>query len=244
MEIDDINKELAKNGIVFLRDFYDDEKCKIAVSEIDKKLSKLDLSQDKFGDASSVSIYSSDSAREKFCETRFTLSGTPLIQVRGKAGCDTGFLDIWNPEKIFPSLALPSKALANFINKEFKKRVRRLMFNLYVSNGVADTRIFHRDKKFSSNEMFKFFLYLDDVSLEHGPYAYILTSHKNCVCMTDSNKNCVCKSEVFTNETIEYNTYIGSAGDLIISNQAGLHRGLPQKKGYKRYVLVGRAYPS
>lgn len=27
-------------------------------------------------------------------------------------------------------------------------------------------------------------------------------------------------------------------GDLVISNQSGIHRGLPQKSGYSRYVIV------
>ena len=55
-------------------------------------------------------------------------------------------------------------------------------------------------------------------------------------------KSCICKDEVFTSEIIEYNTYTDRAGTLIISNQAGLHRGLPQEKSYKRHALARRVY--
>tara|TARA_R110001583_G_scaffold16272_12_gene66710 strand:- start:17514 stop:17687 length:174 start_codon:yes stop_codon:yes gene_type:complete len=50
------------------------------------------------------------------------------------------------------------------------------------------------------------------------------------------------KNNYFHSEIIEYNTYTGDDGSLIISNQASLYRGLPQEKGYKRYVLAGSVY--
>ena len=41
-----------------------------------------------------------------------------------------------------------------------------------------------------------------------------------------------------TNKNYKKNIFIGKKGDLIISSQAGIHRGQPQKKGYERMVLV------
>jgi hypothetical protein len=96
----------------------------------------------------------------------------------------------------------------------------------------------HRD---SIQKQIKSILYLSDVSSENGPFQYIKFSHKPYVMLldwlrygitpldhriTDEKVNRIIKNE--PSRLVEFD---GKAGDLIIADTSGIHRGKPLDSG-------------
>lgn len=121
------------------------------------------------------------------------------------------------------------------LNKNFKKK--DLKYNIYYTNSNKNLRTWHYDDK-----TIKFFIYLTDVNIENGPYSYIKNSIKYPI---ETDKNFEIKDDdvnkvILKNKDKNYQKiiFVGNKGDLIISNQNGIHRGQPQKNNFERMVLV------
>ena len=169
----------------------------------------------------------------------------------GRSGSDSGMIDIFHPEKLSPDFRKLSELLLqeNLIQKLIWTsslcKVQTKCRNLYINNGVQDTRGFHCDGR---SIKFKSFLFLSDVKhLNNGPYCYVPRSHHN---------NALWQKNLLFNEandidTSEFTQLRGSAaiplfanaGDMVISSQAGAHRGHPQAVGGSRRVLVAMYSP-
>ena len=164
----------------------------------------------------------------------------------GRSGSDAGMIDIFHPERLSPETGtlilqcLHEEVVGRLVAAACLSPVKVKCRNLYINNGVGDTRGYHCDGR---SLKYKSFVYLSDVqSLDIGPYCYVKTSHRN--------KSSWKRSRQFNAthgiSTYEYSQLQGetalplfaSAGDMILSSQRGAHRGHPQHPEASRTVLV------
>ena len=113
--------------------------------------------------------------------------------------------------------------------------------NLYLNRSVTSTRGFHAD---SHGKTLKGFVYLSDVhSLDDGPYCFVRRSHVDGPWRLEKQKiselAAATTEAPFVDVTMAV-PVIASRGSLILSDQAGIHRGIPQAPGAERCVLVMR----
>ncbi len=106
----------------------------------------------------------------------------------------------------------------------------------------------HRDSPFTNQ--FKTILYLSDVDDNNGPFQYVKASHKRSKYKEIKKvlKSYSYNQNRFTNDevdTLKENindfdvcTFNGKAGDLILVNTRGLHRGAPLLKGKRKAVTT------
>lgn len=156
---------------------------------------------------------------------------------------DDGMIDIFNLQKHNGDLGEKILNLATEIIQYLpsEKSWRIASCNAYINNNVLNTRSWHCD---DFRDDYKGFIYLTDVSLKDGPYAYVRGSHNRRILekinivyaklskRKSSDKRFIAKSKVMI--------LTGSAGDLIISNQRGAHRGISQEQGASRVLLSFR----
>ena len=101
----------------------------------------------------------------------------------GRSGSDAGMIDIFHPEKLSSKI---DKTIQNctqitlirkLISLSTLNKVQAKCHNLYINEGVQDTRGFHCDGRALK---FKSFVFLTDVKeLEDGPYCYVKGTHRN-----------------------------------------------------------------
>ena len=104
------------------------------------------------------------------------------------------------------------------------------------------TQMFHSDP--DSLRFIKFFWYLNDVDLKGGPFCYVQRSHRNHFIGWQSKVR-------WTNEEIE-NIYgrdpmkylVASAGDLIVADTIGFHRGTKVESEDRRMLTISYALPN
>lgn len=118
---------------------------------------------------------------------------------------------------------------------------RRIQFNLLRHDSATVTRGLHVD---NLKNFYKVFLYLSDVaSLDSGPYAYVPGTHARPDLLRREERlnsvagTAIADSHAFKGMEIPF---LGPAGTLIISCQSGVHRGLPQRAGASRTVLIAK----
>lgn len=108
----------------------------------------------------------------------------------------------------------------------------------------------HRD---AHGFQFKSIIYLSDTGMEHGPFQYLIGSHKLVRVVTDSIRAAVedPRQSRFTDQQVktlienggvEARTFPGAMGTLLLVNTAGIHRGMPLTSG-ERYALTNYYYP-
>ena len=96
--------------------------------------------------------------------------------------------------------------------------------------------MYHRDR--NSFKILKFFIYLNDVDRDCGPFSYIEKSHINWPFL--SNKQYRWKDENIFNLMPKANTFYatGNLGDLIIADTTGFHKGNNFNKGFRTMLTV------
>jgi hypothetical protein len=155
---------------------------------------------------------------------------------------DDGLIDVWNINKglskesqdIIKEIA---QDIENKLTDTFKTKYSFKTCNLYVNQGITKTRGIHADTgKFPSRA--KAFLYFTDISDIHdGPFSFILGSHfkegkkyhHKYDIYKPLNKEHQEKYKIFDEVKQNY---------LLVGCVSGAHRGMPQKKGRERIVLV------
>lgn len=104
------------------------------------------------------------------------------------------------------------------------------------SQAPQSTQIYHCDQ--NSLSFVKFFIYLNDVCMSGGPLTYVAGSHRKKPA-NHLNKYRWSDEEIqnlYGKESIKYLT--ASAGDLLVANTTGYHRGTkPTKKDRKMLTL-------
>lgn len=166
----------------------------------------------------------------------------PIVQVR--QGQDQGMVDIFNADALVPEFAQEVRepferdsVLSLLQGKSAELTAHNL--NCYINQGIRRTRGFHAD---SYSEELKGFIYLTDVeSLEDGPYAYVKGSHVETPYRRANQK----LSDGLPNQTeaplVDQSAVVpvlARRGALVISDQAGFHRGIPQGPDGYRMIAV------
>jgi hypothetical protein len=221
--------ELKKNGIIIIEDYLSSEKCDELKNEIDEL-----LEQGTVGWETGSVGYGK-------------LAGRDEVVVNERSGeNDDGMLDIFNIDlEIGKIKDIKNDAgICELISEAAGESYSPDNTNVYYNKEVTDTRPFHAD---SYGGQYKAFVYLTDVpDKSYGPFAYIPESHKSSFLKRKStsmlNKikdNPPTDAIFYDQDKAIYCT--APKGTLIISNQAGYHRGTPQEKGHTR-VLVNTSY--
>lgn len=200
------NLEMKKNGCLVIKNFIDKELCDLLISEGEKIINNRN---------DVVSIESN--------------------------GADLRVYGVNNIESKF-ELQIEAEKLNNYAKKFYKKndiKYFQMLGNIkFTENNAGSGGGWHRDSPFS--HQFKFILYLSDVNDDNGPFQYLLGSHR-----TDSifeySKRCGVKLGQYrfsdnqineiSSDKYEIKTVCGAAGDLLIADVKGLHRGKPLLQG-------------
>lgn len=163
----------------------------------------------------------------------------------GEENYDSGMIDIINYNKSNSQILkqINIKRIEKIIEKELGFKLFFSGLNIYINKGIIDTRSFHVDS-FGAKQH-KAFIYLTDVPNESfGPYCYVKKSHKPSINKFRNLWSNYLKKLPLT-DMRTYNDKnvikcLGNKGDLIISSQDGYHRGWPQQKNKKRYLIALR----
>ena len=160
-----------------------------------------------------------------------------LVEKRGARGFDNGMYDITYPvyhdgdvvTHAFTDMTNIDNSISEILLKlsnYYKSQYYLESLKIYVNDSIQNTRDFHRDttKNSQNNGKIKAFIFLTDIKDIHdGPYSYIEGTHKDYELKEHDGQK---------------KTFLGNAGTLVISNQNGLHRGMPQSTGRSRTMLV------
>ena len=159
---------------------------------------------------------------------------------------DEGLLDIWHIDK---SLDKKCNTIISNINENikqiledaFKIKYKFINNNVYLNRSVTETRGIHADSDTYPSRI-KYFLYFTDINdIYDGPFSFIKGSHKTI------GKKYHRKYEIYEPLNQEdKNNYIifqPKQNDMLIACVSGAHRGMPQKPGRERLVLVGTFDP-
>jgi hypothetical protein len=168
----------------------------------------------------------------------------PVVTVR--QGADAGMVDVFNVDRLAGEGA--SDVRAPFENTQLLKLLQHhgegltpANLNMYLNRGITATRGFHVDN-FETN--LKGFVYLSNVSsLNSGPYCYVTGSHRDDA-WRQANRaistHCAAPTEAPLVDPGRVVPVLAPAGSLVISDQSGVHRGMPQAPDAERRVLVMR----
>lgn len=217
-------KILRKEGIVVLHNYLSAETC-------DKLYHKVKYLIDQHASEQTVRLD----------------SGT-VLEVRNanrrQLGFDTGMVDIRRLDLSIPELGslLNDETIRSLIEQAFNARVYSARINCYYNKNVSDTRDFHADNLIYLQV--KAYLLLSDVRLEEdGAHAFVKRSHRFNI-----RKYINLLHNLFRKDFHYYDMrWINSRrvvkllypkGTLFITDQNGFHRGLPQKPGHERVLLV------
>ena len=117
----------------------------------------------------------------------------------------------------------------------------------YKENGKGSGSGWHRDRTFYKYRFSKAMIYLNDVCQENGPFQYLEKSHKirNIVRFNHVLKKNYSEKWFHNDEinlasiklNMKIRTITASAGDLIIFDGTGVHRGKPLLSG-ERFALT------
>ena len=131
---------------------------------------------------------------------------------------DIGKINVFNVQKILPSihkidLSLQLSIIKKLTDKEWKLN----NINLQIYNNVQNPKQYHFEQ---SLDMIKYTIYLSSLRENYnGPLSYIEKTHKD---------------KKFTNQQIKI--LHGEMGDVIITNQKGFHRRIPQKNSISYFL--------
>ncbi|HKC65756.1 MAG TPA: phytanoyl-CoA dioxygenase family protein [Pyrinomonadaceae bacterium] len=211
---------LFKDGIIVIENFLSAEKCEYYKKRI------LDFSS-------------------QYSQSINLPNGTKIMYRSGDHGGDAGMIDIKHIDRSIPELSAIIEEGEQFIpsmNYAARTDFAFISLNAYVNSGIKHTRDFHIDD--ISPITYKAFIYLTDVDDEsYGPYTFIKGSQRFNPQIYISLFRNVFNSKSEWGEIAYYNKHkmwkvLGKKGTLILSDQSGIHRGLPQQEGKVRVALV------
>ncbi|RBW48270.1 hypothetical protein [Marinobacter sp. F3R11] len=240
---ENIKKTLSSEGVVIIPDFIPKNILKdvaLELSEIREKISAFMSTGQSVNEEESVLFQQGNAKLSGYV----ALSGYGKTVVQVRHGQDQGMIDIFNIDEWQASLG---ERLRPYFEQQLISQVMDMgdarpearNLNLYLNNGVTQTRGFHVD---SYSKQLKGFVYLEDcLRLDDGPYTYVKKSHLESS-FTRINKHI---SSVLPNNTEtpcvplrNIVPILAKKGALVISDQGGSHRGFPQSMGHQRAVAV------
>lgn len=239
-----IYRELILDGVDVVSGFLSTEECTGMRTEVMGCLESIDMETTKEHDA----FFFVNNMEKKERPGNLGLLSKPAIVRRGSSGYDIGMVDIFRANELFKSIPVDKM---NTVMKNVMKGLGfdriKTEFSVYHNKGIRKIRGFHRDVPLapSSKKLFKFFVYLTDVpTIDYGPYCYLRGTH-----LPDTSLDLSRQIKGEYRDPNEYDFDLdpficrGSAGTLIMSNQGGMHRGMPQLADKERLALVCKARP-
>lgn len=236
------SKRILEDGCFSSENFLDTGKCTQLKDQIVSLVSKYDLY--KTAEHDDVIVANHTTQRE--VNGKLGDYSKPVIVTRGLNGFDKNMTEIFNVHKLVP---VPTQDIESFVQKVvigMGHSGAKLEYSAYINKRVTEIRGFHRDVNVVGNKtLYKMFVYLTDVpDYTYGPHSYIPGTHRLDVChkyanqlignYTDPNEyDFDLKPEVFT----------GPRGTMVMTTQAGMHRGLPQMHDKERILLVCKIRP-
>lgn len=229
---------LEEHGIVIIPSVLAPDICDKAVSAI-KGLCDyyIEKGEDEYEDAAGVFQVGVGKLKGY---GQLSSYGKAVINVR--EGQDQGLIDIFNCDFALPGELkearsnFASEALMNLLNR---KNVKPRNLNVYLNRGVQRTRGFHVD---SYAENLKAFIYLSDVEyLDDGPYTYVMGTHRDDAFRRANQRLCEGLPNSTESPLVDQSRIVpllAPRGSLVISDQAGVHRGWPQHAASQRVVAV------
>jgi hypothetical protein len=221
---------LARDGIVVIEDYLDEETC----DELYERVIS-GIEDDRYADGDEFDGYQPMANADQ-----------PVLNER--TGADEGMFDIFNMDTVVEELKNieVDEDVQAIINRTTDTEYRPTNINTYIRRSVSNPAPYHAD----SFTTFKSFVYLTDVpDRTYGPFSFVPGSHdpptleKFGTVMINSMKGNAGAPRAIVPKPSEANHVTGSKGTLIIANQAGYHRALPQSEGRER-VLVTTRYKS
>lgn len=220
---------LRKDGVIAIEDYVDGDMC--------------DAIRERVREAIEDGIREIDPSERDYLDM-VTADEPEMIRRSGEY--DDGMLDIYNVDLLSDDAERlkNDEFILSIIEAAGGQEYIPLHINAYVNESVKNTRDYHAD---TYGGLYKTFVYLTDVPDEsYGPYSYIrgtndasfvkkkLTKYVNKY-RGDHQNDAV----FYEDEDIE--VFTASKGTLLISDQSGYHRGIPQEEGRER-VLVNTQY--
>ncbi len=241
---------LKRHGIVVLPGLVDAALAAQARREIDIFIARLRHALDDPADCGMVEDIFWQVGGVRFPSYRaLAAHDRPVVNLTGRAGSgpNAGIIDIFRVDRAARQqgwrtlsaccAALAAPPVASLVAAVSSRRPDQ--FHLLRNDSVADTRRLHWD---NLNGCYKAFLYLSPVvRADDGAYAYVPGSHRRQdLTRREARLNSLTgrreqDSFAFAGREI---AVLGDAGTVIVSCQDGIHRGLPQRWGASRSVLV------
>ena len=217
---------LAERGVVVVEDYLPPEICDDIYGAVADALKAGDLAEARPDDD-----YGDHVARQE-----------PLVK-RRSGERDDGMLDLFNMELMIPGLGefKDDPFVADIVNGATDEPYGADNVNVYVNRSVTDTRDFHADTYAGK---FKSFVYLTDVpDRSYGPFAYVEGSHRKPGIVRTANKMVnkvrgVPETNALFHDDSKVRMCTAPKGTLIVANQAGYHRGIPQAEGKSRMLAT------
>ncbi|MCZ6690940.1 MAG: phytanoyl-CoA dioxygenase family protein [Planctomycetota bacterium] len=219
---------LAKDGFIVIKDYLAPETC------------------DELRQAINATIESGKFIERNDMDIKDAVSRKEPVLSRRHGQHDDGMLDLFNVDTIHPRLRgfREDPFLNEIITRAAGTEFSPMRINAYINKGVSNPRGYHADTYRGS---FKTFVYLTDVpDNSYGPYSFIKGSHE-----LSSTKRKIGKlvnrlkgkpsTDAVFHDPSKAHIFIAPRGTLIITNQAGIHRGLPQEEGKER-ILITTSY--
>ena len=242
-DVKKIRGTLSSKGIVIIPNY-------VPESSIDKLSKDLKIIRDKLLTFISSGQLFKDETNVLFQQGNLKIKNYDQLANYNKAvatirdGQDSGMIDIFNADKWCHSIGeilrpyFKNKLFTEVMKgKNYSPKAKNL--NIYLNNGVTNTRGFHVD---SYAKQLKGFIYLEDcLELDCGPYTYVKESHIDSSFVKINKKiSSVLPNETETPIVLRNNIVpaLAKKGTLVISDQGGSHRGFPQTKGFQRTVAV------
>ena len=176
-----------------------------------------------------------------FCDMISTFDSIAIKRIHGN---DSGvFVDLLGLGEFKNTLnsQIKSSEIYHHLSKIYNVNATDIEYHIYSTRDCLQPRGWHLD-----GPSIKLFTYLTDVTIEDGPYAYQLNSHRYYSESFTYTKNKLSgqlhKNKVCEDFLDEGSMHIctGDFGSSFISDQSGIHRGLPQSRGKERHVLVAQ----
>jgi hypothetical protein len=238
------------HGAVLLRDFVDGARIDAARHEADAIVARLHDGLAAGGNQGEADGIPWQIGGARFRDHKEILAqGRPLANLRSRdrgtmngGVIDLFFVDQLARERGLRPLAECCECLTTGAAAQIVASVsptRPAQVNLLRNDSIPVTRGLHFDNLRGS---YKIFLYLDDVrSPDDGPYAYVPGSHRRPdLLRREARLNALCGTPESDSHAFEGReiAFLAGKGSAIVSCQSGVHRGLPQRPGASRTVLV------
>jgi hypothetical protein len=218
-------RTLAHDGVVLVEDYLEESTCDRIRESVETAL------------ADGIQEAPDDAGYGDLVEF-----GEPVLK-RRSGERDDGMLDIFNMDGAVPKLR--EFKTDPFVNEMVTDAAEEPYspdnVNVYLNQSVTNTRGYHAD---TYSGKFKSFVYLTDVpDRSYGPFAYIKGTHKKSGVTRKASQLVNRLQSDPPTDAVFYDddeALICTApkGSLIVANQAGYHRGIPQEQGKERMLAT------